>query len=542
MSAVVAPAGSSVTSTVIARLDRLVLSITRHERRYISLAITILCLVVAYGALTSPLWFDEFFTLFISRLSSLPEMLKVMPADSQPPLQYLLVHASLHWFGTSEFTLRLPAMLAWLAAGLLTWRIVRVHGAPVQALFALVTVLGATTGSYWLSGISLIDQAFTARPYELVLAFTALAFACWQIAILRQRRRIIPLCGLTFAIAGVVLSHHFGIIQIGAFLAAGEITRFVRRRRLDIPVLAAAAIGLLPLLITLPLAHQTSLVLGVPIAHSTNYWAKPSLADLACWPALTPWLIFLPITVLACLPVLTPRDLRPEPELPEVPVHEKAAAIALALLPPAQLLLAILKTGYFFPRYAIGAVLGLALLFAWTWPRTGQLRAIAQPALAALTLGYLAFIALYLVIAPRYIPLGRAQLVKAGVASVSLHVPGDLPIVDSNACDYLQEWWYAPPDLRQRLVYLSDLTYAEKQPAFVAELTIMLDRSITPVPVADYSSFLAAHPRFYMLRTGRIYDNWLPARLARSGWHVTKLSSDNMGELYLAEAPGLSHP
>jgi hypothetical protein len=534
--------GPFVASKAPSRLDRLVFSIARYERRYIALAVAILTLLVAYEALTAPLSFDEFFTLFISRLSSLPEMLKVMPADSQPPLQYLLVHASLHWFGTSEFTLRLPAMLAWLAAGLLTWRIVRVHGTPVQALFALVTLLGAATGSYWLSGISLKDQAFTARPYELVLAFTALAFACWQIATLRERKRVIPLCGLTFAIAGVVLSHHYGIIQIGAFLATGEITRLVRRRRLDIPVLAAATIGLLPLLITLPLAHQTSLVLGVPIAHSTNYWAKPSLADLACWPALTPWLIFLPVTVLACLPVLTPRDLRPEPELPEVPVHEKAAAIALALLPPAQLLLAILKTGYFFPRYAIGAVLGLALLFAWTWPRAGQLRAIAQPALAALTLGYLAFVALYLVIAPHYIPLGRAQLVKAGVASVSLHVPGDLPIVDSNACDYLQEWWYAPSDLRQRLVYLTDLTYAEKQPAFVAELTIILDQSITPVAVADYSSFLAAHPRFYMLRTGRMYDNWLPARLRNSGWRITMISHDYRSELYMVEAPVQAHP
>jgi hypothetical protein len=531
----------SAASKAISRLDRLVLSITRHERRYVALAVLVLLLVVIYGALTTPLWFDEFFTLFISRLSSLPEMMKAMPADSQPPLQYLLVHASLHWFGTSELTLRLPAILAWIASGLLTWRIVRAHGTPVQALFALVTLLGATTGGYWLSGISLKDQAFTARPYELVLAFTALAFACWQVAT-RRKNRFLPLLGLTSAIAGAVLSHHYGIIQIGAFLTAGEITRLIHRRRLDLAVLAAAAIGLLPLLITLPLAHQTSLVLGVPIAHSINYWSKPSLADLACWPALTPWLIFLPVTVLACLPVLTPRDMRPEPELPQVPAHEKAAAIALALLPPAQISLAILITGYFFPRYAIGSVLGLTLLFAWCWPRAGQLRAIAQPALAALTLGYLACVALYLVIAPRYVPLGRAQLVKSAVASVSLHVPGDLPIVDSNACDYVQEWWYAPPDLRQRLIYLSDLAYAEKQPAFVAELTIMLDRSITPVPVADYSSFLAAHPRFYMLRTGHPYDNWLPARLRNSGWHITMLSSDNMGELYLAEAPGLSHP
>lgn len=537
MSTAVAPGASSVSSRAVARLDRLVLSITRHERHYVSFAVAILALVVTCQAITTPLRFDEFFTLFISRLSSLHGMMKAMPADGQPPLQYLFVHLSLHWFGVSELALRLPAMIAWVAAGLLTWRIVRVHSTPVQALFALVTMLGATTGSYWLSGIALKDQAFTARPYQLILAFTALAFLCWQTATLRQRNRLLPLCGLTLAVTGAVLSHHYGIIQIGAFLAAGEIARVVRRRRLDLPVLAAAAVGLLPLIITVPLAHQTSLLLGGPIARSTNYWSRPSLTDLACWPTMTPWLLFLAVSVLACLPVLTPAGLRPEPSIPEVPAHEKAAAIALALLPPAQLLLALIKTGYFFPRYAIGSVLGLTLLFAWTWPRAGQLRAFAQPALALLTVGYLSVATACLVISPMFIPFGRAQLVKSAVADVSLNVPGDLPIVDSNACDYVPEWWYAPPALRQRLVYLSDLAYAEKQPAFVAELTIMIDRAITPVPVADYSAFLNSHPHFFMLSTGHSYDNWLPARLQKSGWHVTRVANSSQGILYRVDHP-----
>ena len=70
-------------------------SIVRHERRYLLLALSVFALFAAYHACIVPLWFDEFFTFFISRLTSLPEMLRAMPADAQPPLQYLLTHVSL---------------------------------------------------------------------------------------------------------------------------------------------------------------------------------------------------------------------------------------------------------------------------------------------------------------------------------------------------------------------------------------------------------------------------------------------------------------
>ena len=75
-------------------------------------------------------------------------------------------------------------------------------------------------------------QAFTARPYELLIAFTALTFACWQVAASRERHRLSSLCGVAAGVAGAVLSHHFAVFHVGSFLVAGEAVRTVQRRRI----------------------------------------------------------------------------------------------------------------------------------------------------------------------------------------------------------------------------------------------------------------------------------------------------------------------
>ena len=242
-------------------------SIIRHERRYLMLTLAVFALFAAYDACTIPLWFDEFFTFFISRLPSLREMLPAIPADGQPPLQYLLAHVSLRLFGETEFALRLPGMLAYISAGFLTFRIARRHGTAIQALFALALLLGAIIN---------MEQAHTARPYGLLIAFTALAFSCWQEAALRGQNRIIPLSGVAVGVAGASLSHHFGVIQIGLFLAAGETARILQRRKLDGWMLAAIAAGMSPLVLTLALARQSHVLLGEAILHSANFWSKPS--------------------------------------------------------------------------------------------------------------------------------------------------------------------------------------------------------------------------------------------------------------------------
>jgi len=121
--------------------------VVEHERLCLGASLVLFASIALYRVFSVPIWFDECFTLFISRLNSLGGMLRAMPADSQPPLQYLLTHAMIRALGESELAIRLPELAAYLGAALLVFRIVRRHGSAVQGLFAVFSFLGCTLNS-----------------------------------------------------------------------------------------------------------------------------------------------------------------------------------------------------------------------------------------------------------------------------------------------------------------------------------------------------------------------------------------------------------
>jgi hypothetical protein len=148
-------------------------SITRHEQVFVFVAVVVFGSSAAYRAFTTPLWFDEFFTLFISRLSSLSEMLRAVPADGQPPLQHLLTHVFVRLFGESEFGVRALELSCYLAAGLLTYRIVRRHGR--RRLIYLSDVSFAVRQQDFLPELSLVfDNRYTPLPVSDYATFIAI--------------------------------------------------------------------------------------------------------------------------------------------------------------------------------------------------------------------------------------------------------------------------------------------------------------------------------------------------------------------------------
>jgi hypothetical protein len=118
-----------------------------------------------------------------------------------------------------------------------------------------------------------------------------------------------------------------------------------------------------------------------------------------------------------------------------------------------------------------------------------------------------------------------------------LNAPEALPIVAADPFLYVPQWWYAPPAIQQRLIFLSDIDYAVQRPAFLAELSVWIDRADLPEPIATYSSFTASHPRFVLLCTGKPRDNWILPRLRESGWHLTVLQQSGADILYQADHP-----
>jgi len=503
-------------------------SIARHERRYQLFALVVFALFAVYHALTVPLWFDELFTLFISRLSSIKEMLRAMPSDGQPPLQYLLTHLSLRLFGETAFALRLPELLAYMAAGLLTYRIVRRHGTAVQALFALGLVLGSSL---------CMEQAYQARPYGLLIAFTALTFDRWQAAALKEHHRLWPLCGVAVGIAGANLSHYFGLVHTGLFLACGETARLIQRRRPDAWMAAAIAVGLISLVFSLPLAHMSRTVLGEAVLHSTNFWAKPMPIYLLWYRVMFSILLLCLVFSFTFLPWAKRRSDRQASSLPPVPIYDWTATCALCLLIPVLLLLTTFETGYILPKYVISTSLGLALLVAWGLPRLSRLRDIAQPLLALSTACYLLLIAMTLLLENMHQPIWNAQPGTEAVSPVLLNAPAGFPIVIANAHDYAPEWWYAPPSVQQRLIYLSDVAYAERQPDFLPELSLATSQDYIPLRVTAYAPFVSSHSTFLLFESGEPRLTWVVPRLANAGWRLTPIASSGAEVLYRVTRP-----
>jgi hypothetical protein len=501
--------------------QRLFLSIERHETRYLLLALAIFTLAAVYRDLTTPIWFDEFFTLFLSQLSSVHATMQAMPADGQPPLQYLPTHLSLHIFGASEIALRLPELMACIGAGWLAYKIARRRGSAVQALFAIVLIFGA---QQW-------QQALSARPYGMLLAFTALLFFAWQRAT-EGGRRGLALCLMALAIAGAILSHHFGAIYAAILLGAGEATRLIQRRRIDGWMLLAIACGLVPLAITAPLAHASSALLGNAVHLSTTFWAKPRLAEIFRYSRSVAWPMLVAVGLFAALLWRNRPAVQDAPEdSVEVPAHEWAAAGALSLILPFQMLFAEFVTGYFQPRYVIGTSLGLALLFAWGLPRIRLLQPVWKPAFALATLGFLAASLGKLAIEEIRHPAAPSTLAAETVPAM-LNDGGSLPIVVASAYEYAPLWWYSPPAIRARLVYLSDVPYAIQQQDFLPELSLATGQDFIPLHVTSYAGFLQDHPRFLLYLTGERRLEWIAPRLASQGWQSKLLTSSGPRQLF----------
>jgi len=81
----------------------------------------------------SSLKLDDFHSLHHARAPDLGSFFSFLEKDNHPPLAFLLVRAARSAWGEDEWALRLPAVLAGLAAVALTWRIARRLDAPARA-------------------------------------------------------------------------------------------------------------------------------------------------------------------------------------------------------------------------------------------------------------------------------------------------------------------------------------------------------------------------------------------------------------------------
>jgi 4-amino-4-deoxy-L-arabinose transferase-like glycosyltransferase len=324
-----------------------------------SISAPLLCFLLACAAFmvwlsaVKLLTFDEMLSFYTESAPTAAGVLsfqRLSPVSLDPPLYHLLGHWALAAGLAPAFAVRLPSLLGSFLM--------------IACVYVFTRRLaGRDTAAFSVVGLILFNMfhLVEARPYGLMLGASALALLLWQ-NVLRERSRTASLAGLFCVLGVAVSSHYFGILVMVPFLIA-ECFRTVRRRKLDVGLLAVLlgscvfALGWLPYLKG---AHQ----------YKNNYYIKVNAADFAraytapvrsilshhsvAWEWLACMSVVLVVITGAWLGYKSSNSSESRPT-------EWIAVLAFALLPIFGVLLARVASGAFESRYVIGFILGIAI-------------------------------------------------------------------------------------------------------------------------------------------------------------------------------------
>lgn len=510
--------------SLLETLDRLERGMTRalHVWRWwVAGAVSILYLattgVLAHYKL---FWNDELFTVYISRLpvSDIWRFLET-GVEQVPPTFHVLTRIVVGLFGEHHVALRVPSILGVGAMSLCLFAIVSRRTSTPYGVVAMVVPLVTQTYFY----------AYEARPYGLVLAFSAGSLLCWQSAA-DGRRRALSLAGLTATLAAALASHYYAIL-VFLPLAAGEIVRSARRRRLDPAIWLAFCLATTPLLAFLPLIQAGR-------RHATTFWAPPQWQMMIVFyqnvlgPAAVPLLaIILILAFYAIVRSSVPLE-RTAVTMAAPPLHEVIAALGYLAIPAIATVLAKVVTGALTDRYALPAVLGLALIVPWGAYHLLDGRATMGAVMAVLLCGwFVAIVGFQSVIRLREEPLANEAVYRF----LRMAAPGNEPIVIPSPHTFFKLTYYAPPDLSSRLLYLADRAAAlHHLRTDTPEVGIHEFRRWTALRIEDYRHYLSAHPRF-LLYADRGPWAWLVPALAATNARFHPLALDGPAPLFLVE-------
>lgn len=489
------------------------------------LLLAALVFVTTRAAAAKPFWHDEIYTLAIAKL---PRVHDVWAAhregtDLAPPLNTLATRLTVAMFGSGPVSGRLPALAGYWTMTLVVFIMLR----------ARTNLTLAITGALIPAQTAAFRYSYEARPYGLAMGLCALALFSWTEAA-RHSRRPLYLPVLALLLAAGVWTHYYGVFVIG-LIAVAELLRQIRARRIDRPMWLAIAVPAAAAIPLLPVLRSAS-------KQRSHFWARPDAvtASEAYSFLLQPlievlWSVW-GIAILALLVVGMVRERRargrtgaapgrPRPAASPGPFHEVCAFSGGMLLPLAMLAAAPL-TGAFTPRYGLLAVpaFALALPIALRWAaRREWLPHVVLCAAFLLPFGRAVVDSFDAPAEGRPNPVEQRALLMS-----ALSAPG--PIVCSGSLTFLQLWYYTPPALRGRLVYLADPDAAVR---FTGSDTF--DRGYlglakrTAVSVEPYDTFMERHREFRIYAAG---SGWLLDRLQESGARIDAIGTETGGRLY----------
>jgi hypothetical protein len=450
------------------------------------------------------IWHDELYTYYIASSPSAAQFWEALKVDLNPPLSYLAVRGSLKVFGDNPYALRLPSMVAFLIGSFSVYKFVSFR---LGREFGLLGMLALWTTPYLMIGSE-------ARPYALVFGFWGLALLSWQKTLTQKPARwSIPV--LFASVLGMMFSHMFSVFYVAPFLAA-EVFLWWQTRKLRLPVWISLSIPyVVPFLYlskarnyesgSIPQAFQASF--HKILSFYFESLAGPSIALLI---AIVITLSLLPIGLRSVS--AAPRNLAPS---------EICLALVLALLPIYQMIVLMRSHAGFFPRYALPAIFGYALVFVAFMARTTS----GRPMLAIVTSCVLAIFMFQNTLLDGFLDAlhGRnPMLIHTRPFDPCATLKPDLPLVAASGLTFVEVDHYASAQTRSRLYYLTSRTFALKYAGATIFEGLPKAKKVLPIrsTVQPYSEFVTHHDRFLVIGSIGYPEDWLLDRLVDIGAQV----------------------
>ena len=320
--------------------------------------------------IASSVWVDEAGSWWVIRDGLSPTIERSIDATGQSPLYYVMLWAWTSATGTSEVAMRALSLAGVGVSAFLLWRLGRKLLGPDAALPAAIAF--ASLGGFGSVAFSAAD----ARPYGIGLAFvvgSTLALVRWVDA---PRARTAALYALLL-LGAIYMVYTYAIIALGHAIFV-----LVRARRQALPVrqvaitVATIGLALIPAVLHLvEILNRPNIFESVPFSFSAR--------------RLFPFGLLVGAAIIGLAFTHAPQRVR----VPRAQPGTGALLAGWTVLPLVVLAVLALAVApkFFYARYYLAAMPGLALLAGWMLASLAQARARAAAAIALAVLTLVAY-------------------------------------------------------------------------------------------------------------------------------------------------------
>ena len=439
-------------------------------------------------------WYDELVTVYLCRLPSFAATWSAVlhGGDLNPPLFYLLTRCSQYLFGEGLIATRLPEILGFWLFGICVYLFVARRLGPLRGAIAGLFPVFTLAHAY----------AYEARPHGLLLGCFGVMMLCWQRA--REGKNVyLWIFGLWISYLAALMIHVYAVYLLIPFLIAEAIS-IATRTRPHFGIIAALLLAP-PCVVPVYRPLYASFTSGqFPGLHIHLYELVQHYFIYVLGPAIVVLLLLL-LFLAWKHPIV---DAAPDSlEARSLSTAELGLALGLAVLPAIGIVGIKISHAYYFDRYFLAATAGYAMLLAQATLVRGSRAFVARGVL----LSMIVLLSADTLVAA-YCRWHHADLDQEYPSGQSAFVPNPaeplirdaallrdttkLDILVTNEPEYLYLHYYAPKEIRSRLIFGSP-----QKLGFLDGYQHLARWANVDLRLATYDEFFAGHNDFLVYTT-----------------------------------------